>query len=65
MAYTKTSWVNDQTALNQDNMNNIEDGIEESHNGYVWLDTTAAAGTTDGDLYAAIVTAAWTDAIEE
>ena len=28
MAYTRTTWVNDVTALNADNMNNIEDGVE-------------------------------------
>lgn len=28
MAYVRTTWVNDVTALNADNMNNIEDGIE-------------------------------------
>ena len=28
MAYVRTNWVNDVTALNADNMNNIEDGIE-------------------------------------
>ena len=32
MEYTKTNWVNGETALNADNMNNIEDGIERAKN---------------------------------
>ena len=28
--YTRKNWVNDETKLNADNMNNIEDGIEEA-----------------------------------
>lgn len=30
MAYNRTQWVNEETQLNARNMNNIEDGIEES-----------------------------------
>ena len=30
MAYKKTIWVNDQTPLNADNMNNIENGIAKN-----------------------------------
>ncbi len=30
MEYTKTTWVNGETALNADNMNNIENGIERA-----------------------------------
>ena len=30
MAYTRTHWTNNLTQLNAKNMNNIEDGIEES-----------------------------------
>lgn len=30
--YNKTNWVNDQTKLNADNMNHIEDGIEAATN---------------------------------
>lgn len=30
MAYTRTNWINNLTQLNAKNMNNIEDGIEES-----------------------------------
>lgn len=30
MAYVRTRWVSEETALSADNMNNIEDGIEES-----------------------------------
>ena len=29
MPYTRTTWVNNSTKLNADNMNNIEDGINE------------------------------------
>lgn len=32
MAYTKTTWVNDQTELNAQNMNHIEDGIANTQN---------------------------------
>lgn len=32
MAYSKTTWVNDTTpAINADNLNNMEDGIEAAH----------------------------------
>lgn len=30
MTYVRTNWVNDQTPLNADNMNNIESGIEQA-----------------------------------
>ena len=30
MAYVRTRWVSEETALSADNMNNIEDGIEEA-----------------------------------
>lgn len=30
MTYVRTNWVNDQTPLNADNMNNIENGIEQA-----------------------------------
>lgn len=30
MAYQKTNWVNDETPLNAENMNNIENGIEQN-----------------------------------
>ena len=30
MSYKRTNWVNNQTPLNADNLNNIEDGIEEN-----------------------------------
>ena len=33
MAYTKTVWTNNVTALNATNMNHIEDGIESASNG--------------------------------
>ena len=29
MSYVKTEWINDQTPLNADNMNHIEEGIYE------------------------------------
>ena len=31
MAYTKTNWVNDSTALSADNLNHIEQGIYDVH----------------------------------
>ena len=33
MAYTKTNWVNGETALSADNMNKIEQGIYDAHEG--------------------------------
>lgn len=32
MAYSKTTWVNNETKLNADNMNKIENGIETNSN---------------------------------
>ena len=32
MAYTRTTWVSEETPISADNMNNIEDGIEEIKN---------------------------------
>lgn len=34
MSYTKTTWVNDSTpAINADNLNKIEQGIKDAHDG--------------------------------
>ena len=30
MAYDRVNWIDDETPLNAQNMNNIEDGIEEA-----------------------------------
>lgn len=30
MAYVRTRWISEETALSADHMNNIEDGIEEA-----------------------------------
>ncbi len=30
MAYIKTQWLNDETPLNADNLNHMEEGIEEA-----------------------------------
>ncbi len=30
MAYVRTRWISEETALSANNMNNIEDGIEEA-----------------------------------
>lgn len=38
---------------------------DNSYNGKVSLDTTAASGTTDGDLYAAIVALGWENDVIE
>ena len=67
MAYIKTNWVNGQApALSAENLNKMEEGIYGNDanvalllNGLIDLDTSAAAGTTDGDLYAAIVALGW------
>ncbi len=73
MAYSKTVWVNDNApALNATNLNKIENGIYDNAEnvddlleGLINLDTTASAGTTDGDLYAAIDALGWaSDVIE-
>lgn len=32
MSYKKTTWINDSTPVNADNMNKIEEGIEAAHN---------------------------------
>ncbi len=66
MAYTKTIWVNEgPPAISADNLNKIENCLSDVDNGKISLDTTAAPGTTDGDLYAAIVALGWqTDVIE-
>lgn len=51
MAYQKTNWVNDETPLNADNMNNIENGIEQNESDIASLDNAKApivlTGTTD------------------
>ena len=39
MAYTRTNWISEETALSADNMNNIEDGIEEAKAG-IDIDST-------------------------
>ena len=73
MAYSKTVWVNDNApALNAVNLNKIENGIYDNANnvddlldGLIDIDTSAASGTTDGDLYAAIVALGWQDDVIE
>lgn len=65
MAYTKTNWVNEgPPAIDADNLNKIEDSVFESSEGRISLDTTAAPGTTDGDLYAVIHALLWDDVID-
>lgn len=60
MAYSKTTWVNGSPpALSAENLNKMEDSIYDSSEGRISLDTTAATGTTDGDLYAALVALGW------
>ena len=60
MAYTKTNWVNGgPPALSAENLNKMEDSIYDSSEGRISLNTSAATGTTDGDLYAAIVALGW------
>ena len=67
MAYTKTIWVNNSAPpISADNLNKIETGIfnnaedcDDLLDGKIDLDTAAAAGTVDGDLYAAITALGW------
>ena len=67
MAYTKTTWVNNSApAISAENLNKIEQGIYDNAedcddllDGLIDLDTTAQAGTVDGDLYAAITALGW------
>ena len=46
MAYTRTTWVNEETPLNADNMNNLEDGVEEAIAGST-IDSTVVELYTD------------------
>lgn len=60
MAYSKTTWVNGgPPAISAANLNNIEDCVADLDDGKISLDTTAPAGTVDGDLYAAITALGW------
>ena len=45
MAYIRTEWENNQTPLSAENMNNIEDGIEES------MENAASANAAAGKAY--------------
>lgn len=46
MAYNKTTWTNDVTALNKTNMDNIENGIEKSHKGtHIYGESSAGSDT--------------------
>lgn len=66
MAYSKTTWVNGgPPALSAENLNKMEDGIYDSSQGRISLDTTAPAGTTDGDLYRAITALGWQNDVIE
>lgn len=66
MAYEKTQWVNGgPPALSAENLNKMEDSIYNSSEGLISLNTSAASGTTDGDLYAAIVAMGWEDEVIE
>lgn len=52
MAYTKTNWVNDQTELNAENMNHIEDGIYNSQNvEIIAISDEAPSQCATGDKY--------------
>ena len=33
MAYEKTNWVNNQTPLNEVNLNKLEQGVKDAHDG--------------------------------
>lgn len=50
MAYTKTTWVNNSTpAINDTNLNNIEDGIEDAHGFSEWQTEDSAHTATSGE----------------
>lgn len=52
MAYSKTTWINDQTELNAENMNHIEDGVEKAYGQYLLaVDSVAPEECTTGDKY--------------
>lgn len=64
MAYSKITWANDSPpAINATNLNRMEEGIDDSQNGKIQLDTSVQSGT-DKQLYDAIVALGWTDVIE-
>lgn len=48
MAYNKTTWVNDETPLNADNMNNIEDGISQNELDILTLEGSKQDKLTSG-----------------
>lgn len=51
MAYEKTNWVNDETPLNAENMNKIENGIEQNANDAEAIrDNTTQIVPTSGGL---------------
>lgn len=66
MAYSKITWVNDSSpAINANNLNRMEEGIDESQKGRIQLDTSASPGTDDGDLYEALVALGWDSEVIE
>lgn len=61
MAYTRTTWVTNQTPLSADNMNNIEDGIEETKTvignvGYTNVSENTSSTSVSANSYATIAT---------
>lgn len=54
MSYKKTTWINDSTPVNADNMNKIEEGIEAAHNDIstVRQDLSKLSGNTDTSIEA-------------
>lgn len=52
MSYKKTTWINDSTPVNADNMNKIEEGIEAAHNDIstVRQDLSKLSGNTDTSI---------------
>lgn len=53
MAYVKTNWIDDETAITADRMNNIENGIKNNNN-YTkdtgWIKATLNSGFTHNGL---------------
>lgn len=50
MAYTKTTWVNGTTEANESTLNNIENGIDNVHNGSIFKTINGNAIVGSGNI---------------
>lgn len=64
MEYEVHTWV-DGELITAEKLNRVEDGLINKYTPTLHLDTTAATGTDDGDLYAAIVALGWESEVIE